>query len=76
MFKVKDVEPKLSLRKKNITIANCYIENGNIVDEDGNIVERLQSIIPDGIDIFSIKINIELPEEEVECDEASDCDEE
>lgn len=62
MFKVKDVEPKMSARKKNITISGVMIEDEQLVDEEGSIVGRLAEKLPEGINMFDLKISIEIPE--------------
>lgn len=50
--------------KKNITASGVRIENGQFVDDEGSIVERITEQLPEGTTIFDIKISIELPDEE------------
>lgn len=61
MFKVKEVESKVTPAKKNITISGVKIENNTLVDEDGSIMSKLANEM--GNEEFTIKISLELPEE-------------
>lgn len=61
MFKVKEVESKVTPAKKNITISGVKIENNTLVDEDGSIMSKLADEM--GNEEFTIKISLELPEE-------------
>lgn len=64
MFKVKEVDSKITPAKKNITISGVKIDGSTLVDEDGSIVDKLADEI--GNDEFTIKISIELPDEDAE----------
>lgn len=69
MIKVKDVDSKWSPRKKNITIENIRVDGDKFVDEEGSIADRLLDTLPGGKDTqFTIKISIELPDEQDEVD--------
>lgn len=64
MVKVKNTEAKVSVGKRTITVSNVSIEDGLLVDEDGSIAERIENVLPDGVTEFTLKIVIELPEDE------------
>lgn len=73
MIKVKDVDSKWSPRKKNITIENIRIDGDKFVDEEGSIADRLIDTLPGGRETqFTIKISIELPDEQDEVDLSDD----
>lgn len=63
MINYKDTEAKLSTPKRNIKIEGVSVEDGQLCDEEGNIAERIGKIIPDGVDEFTVKISIVLPDE-------------
>lgn len=65
MLKINKVAAKTNPAKKNIIISGVQIRNGEFVDEEGSIVDRLLKALPDGDDsMFDIKITIVLPDEE------------
>ena len=64
MIKVKNTEKKTTVPKRNITISNVSIVDGKFVDEDGDIISRLISDLPNPDEEFTIKISIELDDEE------------
>ena len=64
MIKVKNTEKKTTVPKRNITISNVYIVDGKFVDEDGDIINRLIDDLPNPDEEFTIKISIELDDEE------------
>lgn len=64
MFKISNTEKKVSVPKRNITISGVSIINGVLTDENGNIVDNLKNALPDPNGIFTIKISIELDEDE------------
>lgn len=66
MFKVKDTEEKYSPAKKSIAISGVKINNGAFEDEDGNIADRLEDLIPAGFEDFVMKITFELPPADAE----------
>ena len=61
MVKFKDSASRVTPGSRNITVEGVRIENGKLVDEDGDIASALKSTLPEGIDEFTIKIKIELP---------------
>ena len=69
MFKVKSVESKVTPEKKNITISDVKIDGDKLVDEEGSIAQRLLDEVDGLADTFTLKITLELPEEEVGSEE-------
>ena len=63
MVKFKDSATKVTPGSRNITVDGVRIENGKLVDEDGDIVNALANSLPNGVDEFTIKIKVELPDE-------------
>lgn len=63
MIKFKDSASRVTPGSRNITIDGVRIEGGKLVDEAGDIVSALAETLPDGVDEFTIKIKIELPNE-------------
>jgi len=63
MIKFKDSVSRVTPGSRNITIDGVRIEGGKLVDEAGDIVSALAETLPDGVDEFTIKIKIELPDE-------------
>ena len=63
MFKVKDNPSKKTSGKRSITIDSVSIEDGILVDENGSIVDGIAENLPEGVDEFTIKIQVLLPEE-------------
>lgn len=68
MIKVKDTEAKMSVPKRTITVTGVSIEDGVLVDESGEIVYLIEERLPEGVEVFDIKITVELPEEDEEVD--------
>jgi len=64
MFKVKNTESKKTVAKRNITISGVKIDGGKFYDESGDITANLISALPDPEMEFTIKISIELDDEE------------
>lgn len=62
MVKFKDSASRVTPGSRNITVEGVYIEDGKLMDESGDIVSALKSTLPEGIDEFTIKIKIELPD--------------
>lgn len=60
----KDSTPKPQTAKRNIKIDCVTIEDGQLCDEEGNIVGRLADALPSGVEDFTLKITVVLPEEE------------
>ncbi len=63
MIKFKDSASRVTPGSRNITIDGVRIEGGKLVDEVGDIVSALAETLPDGVDEFTMKIKIELPDE-------------
>lgn len=64
MFKIKDNPSKKTDGKRSITINSVSIEDGILVDENGSIADGIAENLPDGVEEFTIKIQVLLPEEE------------
>lgn len=69
MIKVKTVESKITPEKKNIIISDVKIDGDKLVDEEGSIAQRLLDEVDGLADTFTLKITLELPEDEVGSDE-------
>ena len=65
-FKVKEVDAKLSPRKKNLELKNISVKDLKLVDTDTgeDITEQVIAEIPAGIDVVDFKLTFELPDEE------------
>ena len=72
MVKKKDTEEKVTAASRKITVTGVAIEDGMLVDEDGNVANRIAEHLPKGIDIFDMTIKFNLPVEE---DDEVDADE-
>lgn len=64
MLKVKDIDSKVTARKRNINISNVAIVDGELVDEQGSIGVRLKEALPSTMETFDLKITVELPSED------------
>ncbi len=62
MVQVKDIEPKVSNAKKNITIKDVVVKELRFVDETGDVTNQVLEAIPSGIDTITVKISIKLPD--------------
>lgn len=62
MFQVKDVESKITPAKKNIKISGVRVSNNSLLDEEGDIIEKLYNVVGD--DEFTIKITLEIEDDE------------
>lgn len=60
MVQVKDVAPKTSNAKKNITIKGAKVDKLIFYDETGNVTQEVLDAIPDGIKELTVKISIEI----------------
>ena len=69
MIKVKTVESKITPEKKNIIISDVKIDGDKLVDEEGSIAQRLLEEVDGLADTFTLKITLELPEDEVGSEE-------
>lgn len=67
MFKIKEVESKITPRKKNLELKNISVKDLKLVDTDTgeDITEQVISEIPDGIETVDFKLVFELPDEEI-----------
>ena len=63
MVQFKDSAPRTTPGSRNIVVDGVRIEGGKLVDEMGDIVTALAETLPEGVDEFTIKIKIELPDE-------------
>ena len=63
MVKFQDSAPRTTPGSRNIVVDGVRIEGGKLVDEMGDIVTALAETLPEGVDEFTIKIKIELPDE-------------
>lgn len=69
MVKVTETPAKVSCRKKTIAVKDVFIEEIDneyvLVDDDGtNILAEIKDVLPEGVNTFSFKIAIELPDED------------
>lgn len=51
---------------RTITATDVKIINGQFVDEEGNIAEKISEYIPDDIETFKITIKFDINDDEVE----------
>ena len=63
--KNKDKGATVSAASRTITADKVHIENGVVVDEEGNIAERVAKLLLNPTDSFKVTIKIELPDEDV-----------
>lgn len=66
MVKKKDKIGVAPASTRTITATDVSIENGNFVDEDGNIAEKIAAYLPEGIDTFKITIKFEIADDEAD----------
>ena len=66
-FKVKEVDAKVSPRKKNIELKNISVKDLKLVDTDTgeDITEKVITEIPEGVEVVDFKLTFELADEEV-----------
>lgn len=64
MVKYKDSVARVTPGSRNIVVDGVRIEDGKLMDETGDIASALANTLPEGVEEFTIKIKIELPEEE------------
>ena len=62
--KNKDKCVTVSAPSRTITADSVHIENGVIVDEEGNIAERVAELLVSPTDAFKVTIKIDLSDEE------------
>ena len=65
-FKVKEVDAKVSPRKKNIELKNISVKDLKLVDTDTgeDITEKVIAEIPEGGEVVDFKLTFELADEE------------
>lgn len=63
MINHKDTDSKVTKAKRNITISNVTVKDGQFVDENGFIADAVAELLPDPEMSFTIKISIERDEE-------------
>lgn len=66
-FKVKEVDAKVSPRKKNIELKNISVKDLKLVDTDTgeDITDKIIAEIPEGVNVVDFKLTFELADEEV-----------
>ena len=64
MITYKDTERKTSTPKRHIKIEAVSVEGDQLCDEEGNIAQRLADALPEGVEEFTIKVSINLPDDE------------
>lgn len=64
MFKVKEVESKVTPKKKNLELKNISVKDLRLVDTDTgeDISDKVVAEIPDGIDTVDFKLTFEIDE--------------
>lgn len=64
MFKVKEVESKVTPKKKNLELKNISVKDLRLVDTDTgeDISDKVIAEIPDGIDTVDFKLTFEIDE--------------
>lgn len=65
MFKVKEVESKVTPKKKNLELKNISVKDLKLIDTDTgeDITDKVISEIPDGIETVDFKLTFEIDEE-------------
>lgn len=66
MFKVKEVESKVTPKKKNLELKNISVKDLRLIDTDTgeDITEKVIAEVPDGIETVDFKLTFEIPDEE------------
>ena len=66
MFKVKEVESKVTPKKKNLELKNISVKDLKLIDTDTgeDITEQVVAEIPVGSDTVDFKLSFELPDDE------------
>lgn len=64
MVTYKDTVKKTTTPKRNIKVDCVSIEDGYLVDENGNIAQGIKESLPPGVEEFTIKISVNLPDED------------
>ena len=65
MFKVKEVESKVTPKKKNLELKNISVNDLRLIDTDTgeDITEKVIAEIPSGIKTVDFKLTFEIPDE-------------
>ena len=65
MFKVKEVESKVTPKKKNLELKNISVKDLKLIDTDTgeDITEKVIAEIPGGIETVDFKLTFEIPDE-------------
>lgn len=65
MFKVKEVESKVTPKKKNLELKNISVNDLRLIDTDTgeDITEEVIAEIPNGIETVDFKLTFEIPDE-------------
>lgn len=65
MFKVKEVESKVTPKKKNLELKNISVKDLRLIDTDTgeDITEKVIAEVPEGIDTVDFKLTFEIPDE-------------
>lgn len=68
MFKIREVDAKVSPRKKNLELKNISVKDLKLIDTDTgeDITEAVIKEIPVGIETVDFKLSFELPDEDAE----------
>lgn len=68
MFKVKEVDAKITPKKKNLELKNISVKDLKLVDTDTgeDITEQVIAEIPEGITTLDFKLSFEISDEESE----------
>ncbi len=66
MVQVKDTEKKTADAKRNIKVEGVFVDGDILADEEGSIAHRISDALPDGVDQFTIKITVTMPDEDEE----------
>lgn len=66
MFKVKEIEEKVTPAKKSLDLKNISVKDLRLVDTDTgeDITSAVIAEIPDGVETIDFKVTFELPIEE------------
>ena len=66
MFKVKEVESKVTPKKKNLELKNISVKDLRLIDTDTgeDITEKVIAEVPDAIETVDFKLTFEIPDEE------------
>lgn len=71
MFKVKEIDEKITPKKKTLDLKNISVKSLTLIDTDTgeDITEQVVAEIPKGIETVDFKITFEIDETNSESDE-------